>query len=38
MDDYVRTFSIPRHFMLESLVFYLLDDCSEHALEVCFHP
>ncbi|KAH9542271.1 hypothetical protein CY35_14G107700 [Sphagnum magellanicum] len=33
VDDYVRTFSIPRHFMLESLVFYLLDDCSEHALE-----
>lgn len=34
MDDYVGTFSIPRHFMLESLVFYLLDDSNEQALEV----
>lgn len=35
VDDYVGTFSIARHFMLESLVFYLLDDNSEQALEVC---
>ncbi len=38
MDDYMCTFSIPRHLILESLVFYLLDDCSEDALEVCLHP
>lgn len=34
VDDYVSTFNIPRHFMLESLVFFLLDDSSDHALEV----
>ena len=33
VDDYTGTFSIPRHLMLESLVFYLLDDSSDHALE-----
>ncbi|KAH8966469.1 hypothetical protein BDL97_03G026400 [Sphagnum fallax] len=33
VDDYMCTFSIPRHLILESLVFYLLDDCSEDALE-----
>nr|PNR46344.1 hypothetical protein PHYPA_013463 [Physcomitrium patens] len=33
VDDYVSVFSISRHFMLESLVFYLLDDSSDHALE-----
>lgn len=36
VDDYVATFSIPRHFMLESLVFYLLDDSSDQSLEVSF--
>lgn len=36
VDDYVSVFSISRHFMLESLVFYLLDDSSDHALEVNF--
>ncbi|KAG0627597.1 hypothetical protein M758_2G213700 [Ceratodon purpureus] len=33
VDDYAGTFSIPRHLLLESLVFYLLDDSSDHALE-----
>lgn len=33
VDDYASIFSIPRHLMLESLVFYLLDDSSDHALE-----
>ncbi|KAG0614561.1 hypothetical protein M758_6G186400 [Ceratodon purpureus] len=37
VDDYVGTFSIPRHFMLESLVFYLLDDSSNSALEEACH-
>ncbi|KAL3682089.1 hypothetical protein R1sor_000111 [Riccia sorocarpa] len=33
VDDYVKTFGITRPFMLESLLFYLLDDSSDAALE-----
>ncbi|BBN16003.1 E3 ubiquitin-protein ligase HOS1 [Marchantia polymorpha subsp. ruderalis] len=33
VDDYVGTFGITRPFMLESLLFYLLDDNSDLALE-----
>jgi hypothetical protein len=32
MDDYMHTFIVPIHLILESLVFYLLDDCSEGGL------
>lgn len=44
VDDFAVTFSITRHSLLESLVFYLLDDDSEEALKVdglflqaCYH-
>ncbi|KAL2610876.1 hypothetical protein R1flu_022568 [Riccia fluitans] len=33
VDDYAGTFGITRPFMLESLLFYLLDDSSDIALE-----
>lgn len=33
LNDYLRTFDIPRHIMLESLLFYLLDDSSDAAVE-----
>ncbi|CAM6107071.1 unnamed protein product [Calypogeia fissa] len=33
VDDYVGTFGIGRPFMLESLIFYLLDDNIDQALE-----
>jgi hypothetical protein len=32
MDDYIHTFIVPIHLILESLVFYLLVDCSEGGL------
>ncbi|KAJ7525383.1 hypothetical protein O6H91_17G047900 [Diphasiastrum complanatum] len=33
VDDYAATFSISRHSLLESFIFYLLDDDSQQALE-----
>ncbi|KAG2332393.1 hypothetical protein Bca52824_003573 [Brassica carinata] len=33
IDDFAATFGISRHSLLESLVFYLLDDPSEEALQ-----
>lgn len=32
-DDYIKTFSIPWHFALETFVFFLLDDDSSDALQ-----
>lgn len=32
MDDYMHTFILPIYLILESVVFYLLDDCSEGGL------
>jgi hypothetical protein len=36
MEDFAATFSITRHSLLESLVFYLLDDHTDEALQVNF--
>jgi hypothetical protein len=36
VEDFAATFSITRHSLLESLVFYLLDDCTDEALQVTF--
>ena len=34
VEDFAATFSITRHSLLESLIFYLLDDHTEEALQV----
>lgn len=36
VDDFAVAFSIPRHSLLESLTFYLLDDDTDEALQVCY--
>lgn len=36
VEDFAATFSITRHSLLESLVFYLLDDHTDEALQVTF--
>lgn len=35
LDDYILTFDVSRHAMLESWVFFLLDEKDDMALEVC---
>ncbi|WCJ25846.1 ubiquitin-protein ligase [Euphorbia peplus] len=37
VDDFAATFGVTRHALLESLVFYLLDDCTEEALKDACH-
>ncbi|XP_051115397.1 E3 ubiquitin-protein ligase HOS1 isoform X2 [Andrographis paniculata] len=37
VDDFAVTFSITRHSLLESLVFYLLDDHTDEALKEAIH-
>ncbi|XP_065857743.1 E3 ubiquitin-protein ligase HOS1 [Euphorbia lathyris] len=37
VDDFAATFGVTRHALLESLVFYLLDDSSEEALKDACH-
>lgn len=37
MDDFAVTFCITRHSLLESFVFYLLDDHTDEALKVDNH-
>lgn len=37
VDDYAGTFGVTRNLVLESLVFYLLDDNTEEALEEACH-
>lgn len=34
VEDFGATFGIPRHLLLESLIFYLLDDHTDEALQV----
>lgn len=36
VEDFAATFSITRHSILESFVFYLLDDHTDEALQVIF--
>lgn len=36
VNDFAATFSITRHSLLESFVFYLLDDHTDEALKVIF--
>lgn len=36
VNDFAATFSITRHSLLESFVFYLLDDHTDEALRVIF--
>jgi hypothetical protein len=36
VEDFAATFSITRHSLLESLIFYLLDDHTDEALQVTF--
>ncbi|KAJ4712700.1 E3 ubiquitin-protein ligase HOS1-like protein [Melia azedarach] len=37
VDDFAATFGITRHSLLESLIFYLLDDHTEEALQEACH-
>ncbi|KAM7272253.1 hypothetical protein ACFE04_026916 [Oxalis oulophora] len=37
VDDFAATFNIARHLLLESLVFYLLDDNTDEALQEACH-
>lgn len=37
VEDFGATFGIPRHLLLESLIFYLLDDHTDEALQEACH-